>query len=118
MTHRRWRRATIQGMHLRPVLLAACALLVAAAPAHADGFGFGAPTQLPHGDPTKPDYLSGGEPSIAFDPTGDGHLYVTAPQFIPTGANNACNELGFLECSPTNSPTGIGYWASDDRGGS
>src|SRR3954447_21639087 len=80
---------------------------------------FSAPLQLPHGDPTKPDYLSGGEPSLAFDPNGDGHVYVTAPQFIPTGVNNGCNQLGSLiglSCGPTNSPTGIGYWASDDRG--
>src|SRR3954447_10480201 len=105
------------------VLLAGALLVLPAGVALADGLSYTAPLQLPHGDPTKPDYLSGGEPSLAFDPNGDGHVYVTAPQFIPTGANNACNQLGqafdvpFL-CSPTNSPTGIGYWASDDGGGS
>jgi hypothetical protein len=106
----------------RVLVLTLFVLLVAGAPeALADGLSFTAPQQLPHGDPTKPDYLSGGEPSLAFDPNGDGHVYVTAPQFIPTGANNACNQLGPplgipSLCSPTNSPTGIGYWASDDGG--
>src|SRR3954447_18653217 len=105
------------------VLLAGALLVLPAGVALAEGLAYTAPLQLPHGDPTKPDYLSGGEPSLAFDPNGDGHVYVTAPQFIPTGANNACNQLGqafdvpFL-CSPTTSPTGIGYWASDDGGGS
>src|SRR3954453_8375082 len=117
------------GLLLLPVVLAA---VLAGAPLLPPGVAAGAPLQfgspllLPHGDPTKPDYLSGGEPSLAFDPNGDGHVYVTAPQFIPTSANNACNQignqgpepLGPLPCSPTNSPTGIGYWASDDGGGS
>src|SRR4051794_3461424 len=115
----RARRATIRRMTFRALLsLGLVTLLVAAGAdsALADGLQFGAPLLLPHGTPNKPDYLSGGEPSIAFDPNGDGHLYVTAPQFIPTGVNHACNQI--IECSPTNSPTGIGYWASDDHGAS
>src|SRR4051794_19323553 len=105
-------------MKVRLLLLLACALVAAAVAADgalADALQFAAPTLLPHGDPKKPDYLSGGEPSIAFDPAGDGHLYVTAPQFIPTGVNGACNQAG-VGCSPTNSQTGVGYWASDDHG--
>src|SRR5436190_22823463 len=101
-------RATIRRMTFRALLSLGLAALVVAAGADsalADGLQFGAPLLLPHGTPNKPDYLSGGEPSIAFDPN-DGHLYVTAPQFIPTGVNHACNQI--IECSPTNSPTGIG----------
>src|SRR3954454_8836358 len=120
-TRRTEERSSVSAMR-RVLVLTLFVLLVAGAPeALADGLSFTAPQQLPHGDPTKPDYLSGGEPSLAFDPNGDGHVYVTAPQFIPTGANNACNQLGAplgipSLCSPTNSPTGIGYWASDDGG--
>src|SRR3954453_1899554 len=106
---------------------AAAALALTAPPAHAQ-LAFGPPQQLQPGEPKTHPYYSGGEPSIAFDPNGDGHVYVTAPQFIPTGANNACNQIGnqigdptgiglSFTCSPTNSPTGIGYWASDDGGG-
>src|SRR3954453_8182771 len=112
------------GLLLLPVVLAA---VLAGAPLLPPGVAAAAPLQfsppllLPHGDPTKPDYLSGGEPSLAFDPNGDGHVYVTAPQFIPSGAGSACNQLSNtfglpFTCSATNSPTGIGYWASDDGG--
>src|SRR5438067_1841607 len=106
-------------MHRAPVLaalLAGVLALLAAPAALAAGLQFSPPLLLPHGDPKGADYLSGGEPTLAFDPTGDGHTYVTAPQFIPTGVNHACNQTGILTCSSTNSPTGIGYWASDDHG--
>src|SRR4051812_41835710 len=51
---------------------------------------------------------SGGEPSIAADPSGNGAVYVTAPQFIPAALNG-----------PTGTgagPEGIGFWASTDHG--
>src|SRR3954454_3318009 len=110
-------------MHRLLVLAAFLAggLLLLPGVAAAAPLQFSPPLLLPHGDPTKPDYLSGGEPSLAFDPAGDGHVYVTAPQFIPTGADSACNQINkdlglpFI-CSPTHSPTGIGFWASDDGG--
>src|SRR4051794_29767668 len=106
-------------MKLRALALLAL-LLATPAAARADGLSFSTPQRLPHGDPKSADYLSGGEPSIAFDPAGDGHLYVTAPQFIPTGVNEGGNvilgALGLGSASPTNSATGIGYWASDDHG--
>lgn len=92
---------------MRIVLLTAIATLALAAPASAGSLTFSAPAQLPHGDPKADGYLSGGEPSLAFDPTADGHVYVTAPQGIPavagavTGATNT---------------KGINYWASDDFG--
>ena len=42
--------------------------------AHAGSLAFGPLNQLPNGDPTHHPYWSGGEPSIAFDPAGDGHV--------------------------------------------
>lgn len=42
--------------------------------------------------------MQGGEPSLAFDPTGDGHLYAVAP-----GGNDN---------------KGVNFWASPDRGNS
>ena len=92
-------------MTMRSLLLGAVCLLIAAAPASADLFAN--PTRLPNGDPNAHPYFSGGEPSIAFDPTGDGHVYVTAPQGIPTAAG----EAGHRRPAP-----GIGFWASDDAG--
>src|SRR3954468_20228049 len=72
----------------------------------ADGLQFSAPVLLPHGDPNQHPFMTGGEPSIGFDPAGDGHVYVTAPEFIPAQANNAVGA--------TDSPVGVAYWASDD----
>ena len=93
-------------MTMRSLLLGAVCLLLAAAPASADLFAN--PTRLPNGDPNAHPYFSGGEPSIAFDPAGDGHVYVTAPQRIPTAAGG-----GQVTGDPT---TGIGFWASGDHG--
>src|SRR3954453_21752866 len=76
----------------------------------ADALQFSAPLQLPHGDPNAHPFYTGGEPSIAFDPNADGHLYITAPEFIPAAANTA---LGL-----TDGGQGVAYWASDDAGGS
>jgi hypothetical protein len=83
------------------LLIVVFAFLLAAAPAGAAGFGFTVPQQLAHGDPNGKPYYAGGEPSIAFDPTGDGHVYVTAPQGVPAvlGPN----------------PQGVAYWASSDH---
>src|SRR3954465_9706553 len=75
----------------------------------ADALQFSAPLQLPHGDPNAHPFYTGGEPSIAFDPNADGHLYITAPEFIPAAANSA---LGL-----TDGGQGVAYWASDDAGG-
>src|SRR4051812_10747322 len=82
-------------------LLVLVALLAGAEASLADGLQFSAPALLPHGDPKGSPYLLGGEPSIAADPAGDGHFYVTAPQRIPAGLGD--NGLG------------IAYWASDDH---
>src|SRR6476469_6111796 len=95
-------------MTMRSLLLGAVCLLLAAAPASADLFAN--PSRLPNGDPNAHPYFSGGEPSIAFDPAGDGHVYVTAPQRIPTAAGG-----GQVTGDPT---TGIGFWASGDHGAS
>jgi len=77
--------------------------------AHAGSLAFGPLNQLPNGDPTHHPYWSGGEPSIAFDPSGDGHVYVSAPQFIPTAVDHA------LGAGP-DSATGAAAWASSDHG--
>src|SRR3954452_1777080 len=106
-------RATIRRMTFRALLsLGLAALLVAAGAdsALADGLQVGAPPLLPPGTPNKPDYLSGGEPSIAFDPNGDGHLYVTAPEFVPAALNTT---FGI-----TDGRKGVAYWASDNGGAS
>jgi hypothetical protein len=63
---------------------------------------------------TKPYVLgpwSGGEPSVAFDPSGDGHVYVVAPQGIPAGAGILINALGQPFATK-----GIGFWASSNHG--
>ena len=77
------------------------ALLLAAAGASAARLSFSVPAQLPHGDPHGTPYLAGGEPSLAFDPAGDGHVYVTAPQGIPAAVGGV---LG-------GNSQGVAYWA-------
>ncbi|GAC1611822.1 MAG: hypothetical protein NVS3B26_28520 [Mycobacteriales bacterium] len=57
--------------------------------------------------PTRLGHWAGGEPSVAFDPAGNGSVYIVAPQGIPTGVNLA---LG----GPATK--GIGFWASSDHG--
>jgi hypothetical protein len=91
------------------IVFAVAAVLAFAAPsAHAD-LAFGPPQQLQHGDPNAHPYYSGGEPSIAYDPNGDGHVYVTAPQFIPTGVDNAVG-------AGPDSNVGVSVWSSSDSG--
>src|SRR5581483_11401637 len=81
--------ARLCGMTPVRIALAAAAALALAAPTANAQLTFGPPRQLQHGDPNAHPYYSGGEPSIAFDPNGDGHVYVTAPQFIPTAVDHA-----------------------------
>ena len=87
----------------------AAALLCLALPASASALSFGPANQIPHGDPKQHPYWSGGEPSLAYDPNGDGHVYITAPQYIPTGVDNA------LGVGP-DSDVGIASWSSADGG--
>jgi hypothetical protein len=75
----------------------------------AAGVGFGPPQLLAHGDPGAHPYWSGGEPSLTFDPSGDGHAYVTAPQFIPTAVDHALGE-------GPDAGVGVGVWSSADGG--
>jgi hypothetical protein len=85
-------------------------LLACLAPtAHAGSLAFGPLGQLPNGDPAKHPYWSGAEPSIAFDPGGNGHVYVSAPQFIPTAVDHA------IGAGP-DSEFGAAAWASADHG--
>jgi hypothetical protein len=83
--------------HLRARLLvggcAAAALAAAVTPTHAAASrtapAFAKPLALPKFD--------GGEPSLSIDPSGNGGVYVAAPQGLGGG-------------------TGIGFWASSDHG--
>jgi hypothetical protein len=92
------------------VLAAALPAIGTGEPALAAGLSFTPPVQLPHGDPAQKPFYGGGEPSIAFDPSGDGHVYVTAPQGIPTAAGAA---LGVSD-----SAQGVVFWGSGDHGAS
>src|SRR4051795_13352886 len=67
---------------------------------------------------TKPIMLkgyAGGEPSLAIDPVHPSDIYVTAPQAIPSVANNALWSTGLFS-GPTPAPKGVGFWASHDGG--
>lgn len=95
---------------LRRTFFLTIALIACAAPAaHAGPLAFGPLGQLPNGDPSKHPYWSGGEPSIAFDPSGDGHVYVSTPQFIPTAVDHAVG-------AGPDSDTGAAAWGSADHG--
>jgi hypothetical protein len=84
-------------------VLAACAALLLAVPAFAS-LSFTNPVKLP---PTAGSVtFSGGEPSLAFDPTGSGDVYVTAPEAVPAVVN-----------APFGGPAnGVGFWASRNGG--
>ncbi|MEA2272840.1 MAG: hypothetical protein QOI98_1548 [Solirubrobacteraceae bacterium] len=85
-------------------------LLALATPvAHGDGSLFAPPLLLPHGDPDNSDapFYAGGEPSLAFDPAGNGYAYVVAPVGIPAG-------LGALVGADAG--VGVAFWASSDHG--
>src|SRR6266545_5206953 len=73
-------------------------LLAIAPPAQA--LRFEPPQPLPQSLPDDGAY-NGGEPSIAFDPHADGHVYVTAPQGVPARAGGK---------------TGVAFWGSADGG--
>jgi hypothetical protein len=97
--------AMLQRTVLLTVLLVACA----ASAAHAGSLAFGPLGQLPNGDPARHPYWSGAEPSIAFDPSGDGHVYVSAPQFIPTAVDHAAG-------AGPDADVGAAAWGSGDHG--
>jgi hypothetical protein len=89
-------------------LLLAAAVAALAAPATASAaLSFGPAQQLPHGDPNAHPYYSGGEPSLTYDPTGNGHAYVTAPQGIPSALGGAVG---------ADANQGVSEWASSDGG--
>jgi hypothetical protein len=98
-------------MTLRKILLSACGaaavLGAAAGPAAAGSLSFTSPQQLPHGNPAQHPYYGGGEPSIAFDPSGDGHVYVTAPQGIPAVVGSVAG---------ADASQGVAFWGSADHG--
>jgi hypothetical protein len=83
----------VQRLALTAVLLAA---LLAPAAAMADSSAFSAPQALPGSLPGGPTKFSGGEPSVSFDPAGDGHVYVVAPGGEGGGP-------------------GVGFWRSSDH---
>jgi hypothetical protein len=59
---------------------------------------------------------SGGEPSIAADPTGSGDVYVVSPQSIPAGTNVLLGLPIFQQDpnDPQNGTLGAAYWISRD----
>jgi hypothetical protein len=96
----------------RIALVTALAALFALAPAvaRAENSLFAKPLLLPHGDPDQEGvtFFAGGEPSLAFDPSGDGHAYVTAPIGIPAVAGRLID--------PDSAGLGVSFWASSDGG--
>jgi hypothetical protein len=82
--------------------------------------GEAAPTPLAFGNPVRLPRWLGGEPSLAFDPDGK-HLYVVAPQRIPTGINPALTMLA-RAFDPGYGPpgaeadSGVGLWISENGG--
>jgi hypothetical protein len=86
-------------LRIRPLLVLALILLACVAPtavAQAASLGFTTPKALPDSPPTGS--MQGGEPSVAFDPSGDGHVYFVAPGGSDEGTG------------------GINFWGSDDHG--
>src|SRR3954465_6000525 len=79
----------------RGLPLAAVLVVIACAPAAAEPNAFSAPQALPRTLP-GPDQFQGGEPSVSFDQSGDGHVYSVAP-----GADGS---------------NGVGFWRSADHG--
>jgi len=81
MGHRRRANARVAApAPPRATLVAALLAVVAlagATTAHADGLAFADPSALPGSPPGGP--FPGGEPSLGFDPSGDGHAYSVAP---------------------------------------
>jgi hypothetical protein len=93
----------------RSAALVAAALALTIPASASAALSFGPAQLLPHGDPKVHPYYSGAEPSLAFDPNGDGHVYVTAPQFIPTAVDHAVG-------AGPDSDVGVASWASADSG--
>jgi hypothetical protein len=95
----------------RTALMAGLLALLALAPAVARGEGslFTPALLLPHGNPddeTMP-FFAGGEPSLAFDPSGQ-YAYVAAPIGIPAVAGRLID--------PDSAGLGVSFWASSDHG--
>jgi hypothetical protein len=80
------------------VVFVAVVALLALPTASASALKLSDPVALPNSLP-GPNQMAGGEPSLAFDPTGDGHLYSVAP-------NGGASDNG----------TGVNFWASADGG--
>ena len=97
-------------------LAAVAVVALAAGPALARGDGHTAPP------PPTPSFTAaqqlahwaGGEPSISFDPSGNGDVYVTAPQSIPSALNPFFQSTS--KQAPTNGSNGVGVWVSHDHG--
>ncbi|MHB8510626.1 MAG: hypothetical protein ACYDCC_00440 [Actinomycetota bacterium] len=55
--------------------------------------------------------FDGGEPTLGVDPSGNGGVYVSAPQGNGVGLQGTT-----LPSSPTALPGGVGFWGSHDHG--
>src|SRR5438552_3919481 len=93
LSARRGRLAARRGTLVAALVAALVASLALAGEAHAAGLAFSDPFALP-GSPPAANGLPGGEPSLVFDPSGDGHAYSVAP-----GGDDT---------------KGVGFWASTD----
>lgn len=78
------------------LLVVVVTALTAPAAASAATLSFTAPQALPGSLPGGATKFQGGEPSVSFDPDGDGHVYVVAPGGDGSGP-------------------GIGFWRSTDH---
>jgi hypothetical protein len=84
--------------------LAALLLLLGSVSSATAAVSFTKPLQLPFVSGSTE--FSGGEPSMAFDPTGNGALYITAPEGVPA-----------VVAAPFGGPgQGVGFWASRTAG--
>ena len=91
---------TLSCVRTRHLLIAAVVATGFALTANsAQALEYTAPQQLPK--------WAGGEPSLAYDPAGNGNVFVTAPQGIPSAAGAVLS--GSAE-------KGVGFWGSHDGG--
>jgi hypothetical protein len=70
----------------RCLLVTVVAFVLVPTAAASAALTFGDPVPLPKSLP-EAHQMQGGEPSLAFDPTGDGHLYSVAPGGEDKGIN-------------------------------
>jgi hypothetical protein len=95
-------------------VLFACAFALlgalGASAARAGALSFSPPLALPDSNPGVHPFYAGGEPSLAFDPNGDGHVWVSSPQSLPSVLNSVAGS--------SDATQGVVVWGSGDHGAS